>query len=124
MDRKLNPDNIYSATIGQSATLWPESRAYAFKIGDHDNQYYFRLADPERVKNEGISCRVKCLKFIKSSGEIFITNLTVKTNMEIKPLTIKGFVDMVSSKYRELKDNPNGVDLTLYLIHDLTGNKA
>jgi len=105
LDRKLKPKKIIIASIGDAAKKWPNSRSRAFHIKGFEGSYYFMLKDPERVKHKLIRSRVECLKFIEHNGFITKTNLTIKSNMEIVPMTIKEFHDMASKRYGELKDH-------------------
>ena len=110
-------------TIHEAAKLWPNSLAHAFQLnGIGLAVYYFRLEDPEFINVAGIRSRVKCLKFDSEQGYLFVTNVSIKAQQGIIPITIKEFDQVVMAKKAELLKEPKANLLLLveYESHGFT----
>jgi hypothetical protein len=85
-----------SLTITEAAKKFPDSKAYAFKLGNNQNTYYFRLAEPKFMKpNSTIRCKVKCLRFNTIKSRLSICIVPIANDENITNLTIKDFVDVI-----------------------------
>lgn len=107
IQKKLAPGE-HSMTIANACKKWPDSKSRAFSILNGGDAVYFMIDDwPEYYRKNEAAITISSFKAIKilPNGQIFKTQVTIKLQHEINPITFKHFAEYCEASIKKIKDS-------------------